>query len=568
MAYQPLTKEQFQSARGAGFSPDKIIQMEQVRKAKENTAPASALPPAKPQSDTPFADMIPHFSYDENNGAAKTVGKALANIPHEIGASVENIANVPIAAYKTATDQNVQAHPLDAVSGALGSLWDNLVKPVVKAGMTTGRTIEGAIQTGVKKTTGLDIGTQQSQEAYNNVGKNIGDTANSARQSLVEHPIATASMVEGLIPGTGTAVGQTIKYGGYTATKPVTTSLKTSAQESISRALMPTTKANKAIAEKIAPEILNRPASDTFAFTRQGLEEKAATKKEAAGQAINDYGRLGGSTPTKEIISSLEKEKGQYSAGKDAMGNPIVVNDVAVAHLSKVQDIIKQYGDTIDNETLRDVRKIFDKEISRSKGFALPPSEGSMIDAKKFASDRIRGVLADANPDIAKLNKEYNFWSNLETVIGDTNKRVAPQTGFGKDLATMAGAASGHGAVNIAIKALTFRWLASAVKSTGWRLVSARIKNKIADAIASGEFTDANNALSISSQAIMQTKEWKEWQTLKKVQTRSALQTKQTTTPIHNAVNIPKTIPPPSQKSTKLTPRQVNDKKVKDQFGI
>ena len=128
MAYQPLTKEQFQSARGAGFSPDKIIQMEQVRKAKENTAPASALPPAKPQSDTPFADMIPHFSYDENNGAAKTVGKALANIPHEIGASVENIANVPIAAYKTATDQNVQAHPLDAVSGALGSLWDNLVK--------------------------------------------------------------------------------------------------------------------------------------------------------------------------------------------------------------------------------------------------------------------------------------------------------------------------------------------------------------------------------------------------------------------------------------------------------
>lgn len=38
--YQPLTKEQFQKARDAGFTPDKILAMEQKRKAEETTTKA------------------------------------------------------------------------------------------------------------------------------------------------------------------------------------------------------------------------------------------------------------------------------------------------------------------------------------------------------------------------------------------------------------------------------------------------------------------------------------------------------------------------------------------------
>lgn len=41
MAYEPLTKEQFAKARAAGFSPEKIVEMEKVRKAKDEAIPAN-----------------------------------------------------------------------------------------------------------------------------------------------------------------------------------------------------------------------------------------------------------------------------------------------------------------------------------------------------------------------------------------------------------------------------------------------------------------------------------------------------------------------------------------------
>lgn len=282
----------------------------------------------------------------------------------------------------------------------------------------------------------------------------------------------------------------------------VSLGLRSSAEESIAKALGATTKANKVLASKLAPQILDRPMSDTFALTRQGLEEKAIAGKEAAGQAIGDFGKLEGTTNTSDVINTLESEKAQYMAGGK------VVNAEAVSRINDVQDIIHQYGDVIDNETLRSIKRIFDDQVAKTKGFAIPPSEGTKISIVKLASDKIRGILADTNPDLAKLNKEYNFWSNLEKVVGDTTKRTQSQSGFGKDIATMAGAVSGHGVVNIAVKALTFRWIASAIKSTGWRLLSGKIKNSIADAMAIGDFSGANDILRGISKTSIYAKEW------------------------------------------------------------
>lgn len=47
MAYQPLTPEQYKSARSAGFSPEKIIQMEQVRKSQSEETSSTAPPASK-----------------------------------------------------------------------------------------------------------------------------------------------------------------------------------------------------------------------------------------------------------------------------------------------------------------------------------------------------------------------------------------------------------------------------------------------------------------------------------------------------------------------------------------
>ncbi len=285
-------------------------------------------------------------------------------------------------------------------------------------------------------------------------------------------------------------------------TTPIASALDTSAESSIVKALAPTTKANKIIAAKLAPQILERPFKETAALTRQGLEQKAVAGKEIAGQAIEDFGKLTGTTDTSKVIGALESEKQQYMAGGK------VVNPQAVDKINQVQDIIHQYGDKIDNETLRGVRRIFDAEINKAKGFATPPSEGTMLDIKKVASDKIRGILADTNPDLAKLNKEYTFWANLQKVISDTNTRLQGQSGLTKNLATIGGMVSTHGVVNIAIKALTFRWLASAVKSTGWKLVSAKLKSNLADAIGSSDFTTANTILRTLPAQSSFTREW------------------------------------------------------------
>jgi len=298
----------------------------------------------------------------------------------------------------------------------------------------------------------------------------------------------------GKTSGLGTATGFALPFVGPVISKArglTTPALEKSAQTSIMKALAPTTKATKATGERVTKEILERPFNETFAFTRAGLERKAGQARELAGEAINEYGALKGQSDTSKIVKALELEKAQYSAGG------VVVNKEAVDKLQKVQDIILEYGDKIDNETLRDVRRIFDAEIKKSKGFAVPPAEGSLIDAKKVASDKIRNILAEADPNIAKLNKEYTFWANLDDVISETNKRTAPQSGLGKDIVTIGGALSGvdGGAVSIATQALTFRWLTGIVKSTGWRLASARVKNALADAIAISDFSSANKLL-------------------------------------------------------------------------
>lgn len=351
----------------------------------------------------------------------------------------------------------------------------------------------------------------------------------------------------GKTSGLGTVTGLALPLIGPAISKArglAAPALERSAETSIMKALAPTTKGNKAVAEKVTKEILDRPIGDTFAFTRGGLEKKAGEAREVAGEAINEYGALTGKSKTSEIIKALETEKGQYSAGG------VVVNKEAVDKLNKVQNIILEYGDSIENETLRDVRKIFDAEIKKSKGFMIPPSEGSLIDAKKIASDKIRGILAEADPNIAKLNKEYTFWANLDTVIGDTNKRIAPQSGLGRDLATLGGAVSAvdGGAMNIAMKALTFRWLSGLVKSTGWRLASARVKDKIANAIAISDFTTANKILNtIDKTESPFVKEYKGMFTQKP----NFLPSKQIQTPIISAPNIadiPKVLPQSTNK--------------------
>lgn len=82
MAYTPLTPEQYQKARQAGFSPDQIIANEKIRKQQSGTPPTTAQVSAAAPGGINITDInAPAYDMSQNNsGLLGTVGKESANI--------------------------------------------------------------------------------------------------------------------------------------------------------------------------------------------------------------------------------------------------------------------------------------------------------------------------------------------------------------------------------------------------------------------------------------------------------------------------------------------------------
>lgn len=318
-------------------------------------------------------------------------------------------------------------------------------------------------------------------------GRGIKETTDAATGADDQSLAGRAGDVvkEGLITG---AVDGTVGVGLRMAGKAIpalSKGLKQSARNVIQKVLAPTTNPMKKTAENVTEGILKRPMKETFSLTRKGLEAKASAAKEVAGEAIDEFGELAGKTPVSTIVDALEAEKAAFVAGGK------VVDPDAVAQIEGVQDIFRQYGKNIDDETMRTVRRIFDRTVSQSKGFQKTLKEGTELDVKKTAANKIRGILAEKNPVLGELNKEFTFWSNLEDVIEATNKRTVGQQGAMTTVAGIAGAATGNSTVESVVRLATFRWLAEAFRSTGWRMVNAQLKDNLAEALGNRNFMQA-----------------------------------------------------------------------------
>jgi len=269
-------------------------------------------------------------------------------------------------------------------------------------------------------------------------------------------------------------------------------SLRASAEKNVSQALLQGggTKQAKAIVERITPEILERPAKDTFALTKSGLAEKSAIAKEAAGDAISNFGKLKGDLSPKQIIDKLEDAKKPYIVdGK-------VIDEGAIKRIDEIKETFTQFGDSVSKEGLREIRRTFDKQISESKGFFQDINSGTTLKIKKIASDEIRGLLAQAEPDLAKLNKQFNFFANLNDVAEQTLARTKPHKQFMSTMIGAAGAASGGTVVDAAVRGTVFKYLTEAVNGPGWKLTTARVKNSIAKALGDNNPVEVANGLS------------------------------------------------------------------------
>jgi hypothetical protein len=211
----------------------------------------------------------------------------------------------------------------------------------------------------------------------------------------------------------------------------------------------------------------------------------AANRADATGEQI---GKAVGAIPPSATISTspILKELDNYK--NEFIVNGVPVNQQAVNAATDLQDTVKAIGPDVSYESLNKARQILDKSVSAAKGYqGASIAEGSVLDAQRAAANAMRRVLANDQPDIAKLNAEYHLWSQVQDVIRATNARRIGQNGLQRVLGypLTAGAGLAVGGARGAGEGAAVMALAEAVQSPLWRTASAVTKNEIAEALAS-----------------------------------------------------------------------------------
>lgn len=272
-----------------------------------------------------------------------------------------------------------------------------------------------------------------------------------------------------------------------------------SATEDITKVLAPTGKADKLITQKIAPELAK---SGIVSASREGLLSKYQALQGTAGDALEaGYDALpkdaqvevGGLFDTlQQKIDKLTVNGSVPSAALPKV-NALqgMMKDLANIGIETSPDGSKVFADV---GNVRQLRQILDGTIS--KNFGLTELDGATKAAQKTLANSIRGAFAQQYPDIAKLNKDFSFWSDATKVLQNTIDRKTGQTGLlRKGIAEGLGAASGLTAGHPVIGAGIGRILSDFVSSPAYHTVNALLKTKIATAFEKGDYVGAGKLM-------------------------------------------------------------------------
>jgi hypothetical protein len=275
--------------------------------------------------------------------------------------------------------------------------------------------------------------------------------------------------------------------------------LKKSAQNTYAKFLNPTKEATKFEAKAVVPELLNRRQ---LAISGQGLEDRAAANLNATGSQIDAAVKkipASNRPNVQNVLDAIDQHKQSFLTNGVPVGSTA---EAAVKNSDRARDtildIVTAPGGAVTHQSLNRARQILDKAVAKSGAYTGKSlSEGAALDADKAAANAIRSEFARGNPDIATLNKEYHFWSQVKDVIGETNdRRIGQQGGLGRVLAPLVGisgglahgGASAGGAADAAIYTTALLAAHEAIKSPAWKTLSAVGKNEMATAFASGNF--------------------------------------------------------------------------------
>jgi len=286
------------------------------------------------------------------------------------------------------------------------------------------------------------------------------------------------------------------------------------AAKQVMQALGPTKEKYKAIAERITPSVLKRGLMGS----RESLRAQANQLVQELGQeidtAIQAYGARTASTQS--LVDALEASKEPFLT-RTASGQVVPLDKRALGQIKKLQEVItgefdsegrmiaEGIGDTATVEQLVAIRRAWDKIVSQAGGhqhradgaIGVPLADQSEAAIKREGATAIRELLDAEVPELAAINKEYSFWKSLNDVLTQTIRRTQPQSeGLGRKIAQATGGSIGGfassaggtmaiiGGAGLGVAAI--RMLDKVITSPRWALTSAVLKDRLANALASG----------------------------------------------------------------------------------
>lgn len=369
-----------------------------------------------------------------------------------------------------------------------------------KVGKGAEQLAEMIVPGGALREAGLAAGTKLAPTLTQSLGPIL---ARALPRAVVEGAGSAAiSKVQG---GSG-IVGGVLGAAGPLASEAIATlpdSLKTTAEKKVVEALGPTKERFKAIAARLAPQILQRGLGGS----REALQAQAASTLETVGDQLDAaMTQVGGqAVGTHPILAALETAKDAFRTTMPR-GNVVEFEPRAIKQLNGLQQIVTDLGPQATVAQLTAIRQAWDKVVSQAGGYAqraggaigVPLKDQSEAFAKREGATAIRSLLATEVPDLAAINKEWSFWKNLDDVVTQTLQRTQPQgPGLlkqgaelgGQVIGGMAGSTTGPaGTIGGAVAAGKIAKLATtAFASPRWKLVDARLRNALADAIIGGK---------------------------------------------------------------------------------
>jgi hypothetical protein len=251
-------------------------------------------------------------------------------------------------------------------------------------------------------------------------------------------------------------------------------------------------------AERIAPEVRARGITGDIDEVRT----LAKTERTAAGESIDTELLKNAKNPVelgpiREALERVNADTANLVAQPDGVSKVVVHNPRKAGQVAKVRAILDEYGDTMTTEQAVALRRTWDDVVAKAGGydekagnqFGVTLDDASEAGVLRPIAKATRKELAKANPDLAALNQEFKFWADLDDVSSATqSRRVGQKRNLTSTVMRAGGIAAGatQGAMGAVVAGETAARLQTLFESTKWKLVSAQVKTKLADALASG----------------------------------------------------------------------------------